>query len=67
MEVCMSTIHDSLEHPILDADGHWAELPPLFSSDIGHVDVPDMGEVNPDFFKGTVVDEQAAEVLARGR
>ena len=70
----------------------------LFSSDIGHMDVPDMtevlpeayelvehgllteddfrdfmfenavrfwGEVNPDFFKGTVVEKQAAEVLAR--
>jgi hypothetical protein len=23
------------------------------------------GEVNPDFFKGTVVEKQAAEVLAR--
>jgi hypothetical protein len=72
----------------------------LFSSDIGHFDVPDMtevvpeayelvehglltdddfrdfmfanavrfwGEVNPDFFKGTVVEKQAAEVLARPR
>jgi predicted TIM-barrel fold metal-dependent hydrolase len=70
----------------------------LFSSDIGHFDVPDMsevvpeahelvehglltdadfrdfmfanavrfwGEVNPDFFKGTVVDKQASEALAR--
>ena len=25
------------------------------------------GEVNPDFFKGTVVEKQAAEVLARPR
>ena len=25
------------------------------------------GEVNGDFFKGTVVEKQAAEVLARGR
>jgi len=72
----------------------------LFSSDIGHFDVPDMGEVvpeayelvehglldeddfrdfmfenavrfwgevNPDFFKGTVIEKPAAEVLARGR
>src|SRR5713226_508988 len=70
----------------------------LFSSDIGHFDVPDMtevvpeayelvedglldgddfrdfmfanavrfwGEVNPDFFKGTVIEKQAAEVLGR--
>ena len=70
----------------------------LFSSDIGHFDVPDMcvvvpeahelverglltgddfrdfmfanavrfwGEVNPDFFNGTVVAKRAAEVLAR--
>jgi len=69
----------------------------IFSSDIGHFDVPDMtevvpeayelvehgllddsdfrdftfanavrfwGHVNPDFFKGTVVEKQAAEVLA---
>ena len=75
-----------------------ARLNALFSSDIGHFDVPDMtevvpeayelvehglltdddfrdfmftnavrfwGEVNPDFFKGTVVEKQAAEVLAR--
>jgi len=26
-----------------------------------------VGEVNPDFFKGTVVEKQAAEVLARPR
>ena len=77
-----------------------ARLNALFSSDIGHFDVPDMtevvpeayelvehgllsdddfrdfmfenavrfwGEVNPDFFKGTVVEKQAAEVLAKGR
>ena len=75
-----------------------ARLNALFSSDIGHFDVPDMtevvpeayelvehglltdddfrdfmftnavrfwGEVNPDFFKGTVVEKQAAEVLAQ--
>jgi hypothetical protein len=75
-----------------------ARLNALFSSDIGHFDVPDMaevvpeahelvehglistedfrdfmfdnavrfwGEVNPDFFAGTVVEKQAAEVLAR--
>ena len=74
-----------------------ARLNALFSSDIGHMDVPDMtevlpeayelvehglltdddfrdfmfenavrfwGEVNPDFFKGTVVEKQAAKVLA---
>jgi predicted TIM-barrel fold metal-dependent hydrolase len=77
-----------------------ARLNALFSSDIGHFDVPDMtevvpeayelvehglltdddfrdfmftnavrfwGEVNPDFFTGTVVEKQAAEVLARPR
>jgi predicted TIM-barrel fold metal-dependent hydrolase len=76
-----------------------ARLNALFSSDIGHFDVPDMtevvpeayelvehgvitdddfrdfmftnavrfwGEVNPDFFKGTVVEKQAAEVLTQG-
>ena len=77
-----------------------ARLNALFSSDIGHFDVPDMtevlpeayelvehglldendfrdfifanavrfwGEVNPDFFKGTVIARQAAEVLAAPR
>jgi predicted TIM-barrel fold metal-dependent hydrolase len=76
-----------------------ARLNALFSSDVGHFDVPDMaevvpeayelvehgliddndfrdfmftnavrfwGEVNPDFFKGTVVEKAAAEVLAQG-
>jgi predicted TIM-barrel fold metal-dependent hydrolase len=75
-----------------------ARLNALFSSDIGHFDVPDMaevvpeayelvehglindgdfrdfmfdnavrfwGEVNPDFFKGTVVEKAAAEVLRK--
>ena len=75
-----------------------ARLNAIFSSDIGHFDVPDMtevvpeayelvehgliseadfrdfmfanavrfwGQVNPDFFKGTVVEKQAATVLAR--
>jgi predicted TIM-barrel fold metal-dependent hydrolase len=75
-----------------------ARLNALFSSDIGHFDVPDMtdvvpeayelvehelltsddfrdfmfmnavrfwGEVNPDFFKGTVVEKVAAQALAR--
>ena len=74
-----------------------ARLNALFSSDIGHFDVPDMaevvpeayelvehglitdddfrdfmftnavrfwGEVNPDFFKGTVVEKAATDVLA---
>jgi predicted TIM-barrel fold metal-dependent hydrolase len=76
-----------------------ARLNAIFSSDIGHFDVPDMtavvpeayelvehgliddgdfkdfmfsnavrfwGEVNPDFFKGTAVDKQAASVLRNG-
>jgi predicted TIM-barrel fold metal-dependent hydrolase len=75
-----------------------ARLNAIFSSDIGHFDVPDMtavvpeayelvehgllsdadfrdfmfgnavrfwGEVNPDFFKGTVVEKAAAAVLAQ--
>src|SRR5438270_16398 len=76
-----------------------ARLNAIFSSDIGHFDVPDMadvvpeayelvehgliddndfkdfmftnavrfwGEVNPDFFRGTVVEKQANEVLRNG-
>ena len=27
-------IHDSLEHPILYADGHWAEFPPLMREEL---------------------------------
>src|SRR2546426_1094850 len=97
--------------PYADLIGHWekrnrqanpmgARLNALFSSDIGHFDVPDMadvvpeayellehglltdddfrdfmfanavrfwGEVNPDFFKGTVVEKAAADVLGNGR
>src|SRR5216110_2830154 len=77
-----------------------ARLNAIFSSDIGHFDVPDMtdvvpeayelvehgllndedfrdfmfsnavrfwGELNPDFFKGTVVETAAAEVLASAK
>ena len=77
-----------------------ARLNALFSSDIGHFDVPDMsdvvpeayelvehgliddndfrdfmfanavrfwGEVNPEFFRGTVVEKAAAEALAQSR
>ena len=76
-----------------------ARLNAIFSSDIGHFDVPDMtavvpeayelvehglltnddfrdfmfgnavrfwGEVNPDFFKGTIVEKPAQEVLRHG-
>ena len=76
-----------------------ARLNAIFSSDIGHFDVPDMtevvpeayelvehgliteddfrdfmfanavrfwGDVNPDFFAGTVVEKPAAEVLRHG-
>jgi predicted TIM-barrel fold metal-dependent hydrolase len=83
-----------------EANPMGARLNAIFSSDIGHFDVPDMaavvpeayelvedgliddndfrdfmfanavrfwGEVNPDFFKGTVVEKQAAEVLHNGR
>jgi hypothetical protein len=82
------------------ANPYGARLNAIFSSDIGHFDVPDMtevvpeayelvehgllndddfrdfmfanavrfwGEVNPDFFKGTAVEKQAAEVLAPQR
>jgi len=82
------------------ANAMGARLNAIFSSDIGHMDVPDMtevvpeayelvehglltdddfrdfmfdnavrfwGEVNPDFFKGTVVEKAAAEVLAQRR
>jgi hypothetical protein len=113
-------IHDRLKHPILDADGHWAEFPPLMREefrriggdtavealDVASARIPRSlsmsvaerrhrrigqevehglltdddfrdfifenavrfwGEVNPDFFKGTVVEKRAAEVLAQGR
>jgi hypothetical protein len=46
-------LHSRFNHPIIDADGHWAER--------------FWGEVNPEFFKGTVVEKQAADVLAQRR
>lgn len=52
-------LHDRLKHPIIDADGHWAEYLPLMREEL-------WGEVSPDSFKGTVVEKQAADVLARG-
>jgi len=87
-------LRNRLSHPI------GAQLNVLFSSDIGHFDVPDMaevvpeayelvehglitdgdfrdfmfanavrfwGEANPDFFKGTVGEKAAADVLGNGR
>jgi hypothetical protein len=72
-------IHDRSKHPILDADGHWAEFPPLMREEFRKIGEEDFrnfmfdnavrfwGEVNPDFFQGTVVEKRAAEVLAQGR
>ena len=37
----MAAIRAQLTHPVIDADGHAA----VFSSDIGHWDVPDMTTV----------------------
>ena len=83
-------IHDRLKHPIIDADGHWAEFLPLMREEFRRIggdtavealDVASddfrefmfdnavrfWGEVNPDFFRGTVVEKAAAEVLAQPR
>ena len=58
----MSTNGRTEAHPILDADGHWAEFPPLMREEFRRI-----GGDTADFFKGTVVEKQAAEVLARDR
>jgi hypothetical protein len=61
-------LRSRLHHPIVDADGHWGLLIDddfrdfMFTSAVRF-----SGEVNPDFFTGTVVEKQAAEVLARPR
>jgi hypothetical protein len=71
-------IHDGLKHPIIDADGHWVaerrrRMEHGFLADDDFRDfmfdnaVRFWGEVNPDFFKGTVVEKRAAEVLAQRR
>ena len=30
-------IHDRLKHPIIDADGHWAEFPPLMREEFRRI------------------------------
>jgi len=51
--------HELVEHGLLDDDA--------FRDFVFANAVRFWGEVNPDFFKGTVVEKQAAEVLARPR
>ena len=61
----MSTNGRTEARKILDADGQRAEFPPLKREEFRRIGF--WGEVNPDFFKGAVVEKQAAEVLAQGR
>ncbi|HYC46911.1 MAG TPA: hypothetical protein VED01_15655 [Burkholderiales bacterium] len=42
-------VHSRLNHPVIDADDHWLEYVSVFS---------------PSFFAGTVVEKEAAAVLA---
>src|SRR5436190_1376053 len=51
--------HELVEHELL-TDGDFRDF--MFTNAVRF-----WGEVNPDFFKGTVVEKQAAEVLARPR
>jgi predicted TIM-barrel fold metal-dependent hydrolase len=51
--------YELIEHGLLDGDD--------FRGFMFENAVRFWGELNPDFFKGTVVERQAAEVLARGR
>jgi predicted TIM-barrel fold metal-dependent hydrolase len=51
--------HELVEHGLLDGDD-FRDF--MFANAVRF-----WGEVNPDFFKGTVVEKQAAEVLARPR
>ena len=53
-------LQSRLNHPIIDADGHWLEYTAVLREEYRL-----WGEVNPDFFKGTVAEEPAAEVLAQ--
>ena len=61
------TLHDSRKHPILDYAACRIERKADFHDFTFENAVRFWGEVNPDFFKGTVVSSAAAEVLARGR
>ena len=57
-------LHARLNHPIIDADGHWVEFAPLMREEFRRIG----GDTaHLDFFKGTVVEKQAAEVLDKPR
>ncbi len=65
-------IHDRMKHPVVEAlDVASARIPRSLSMSVADFmfenAVRFWGEVNPEFFKGTVVEKPAAEVLARGR
>ena len=57
-------LHARLNDPIIDADGHWVEFAPLMREEFRRIGGDTAIE---DFFEGTVVEKQAAEVLAKPR
>jgi hypothetical protein len=70
-----AAIRSRLTHPVVDADGHWLEFGPVLAEQDGLITADDFrdftfanavrlwGTVNPAFFKGTVVEKPAADVL----
>ena len=54
-----AAIRSRLTHPVIDADGHWLEFGPVTFANTVRL----WGTVNPAFFKGTVVEKPAADVL----
>ena len=60
-------LRNRLSHPIVELVEHGLITDDDFRDFMLANAVRFWGEVNPDFFKGTVVEQQAAEVLAASR
>jgi hypothetical protein len=65
------SLHAGLSHPVIDADGHWIEYTPDMTEVVPEADeLVGHGLIDDtdfrDFFKGTVVEKAAAEVLRHG-
>jgi len=60
-------LRSRLNHPIIDADGHWLEYGPVMREEFRRIggDAAVEALATADFFKGTVVEKAAAEALAR--
>jgi hypothetical protein len=71
-----SAVRAQLDHPVIDGDGHGLEPVPIFLDYLRQLAGPSVAErfvkkatehtaLNPDFFKGTVVEDAVAKELAR--